>query len=89
MNPRQILPPEIFGSSVIFPLLSAYDLVARELERRTGMSQTRLLLLILFRDGATYNQNQLALALGADRTVVHRALKTMLVDKLVTEDRVE
>lgn len=89
MNLRKILPAEIIEGSVIFPLLGAYDIVARELELATGLSQTRLMILILFRGGVQYNQNQVATALGADRTVVHRVLKTMLADKLLIEKRVE
>ena len=38
-----------------------------------------------FRRGVTLNQNQIATLLGLDRTVVHRAIKSMAQEGLVSE----
>jgi len=39
------------------------------------------------RDGTTLNQNQIATLLGFDRTVVHRAIKSLAQEGLVSEHR--
>jgi len=41
------------------------------------------------RGGASLNQNQIAILLGFDRTVVHRAVKTMIQEGLLTERKAE
>ena len=46
---------------------------------------SRLYPLNASRGGATLNQNQIATLLGLDRTVVHRAIKSMAREGLVSE----
>ena len=41
------------------------------------------------RSGAALNQNQIAKLLGFDRTVVHRAIKTMVQEGLLSEKKAE
>ena len=68
-------------------LAAAYFVVGRRLERKTQCSATRGFILSTLRDGATLNQNQIATMLGFDRTVVHRSIKTMLQEGLVSEKK--
>ncbi len=79
------VPDHILNDSVLAHLAAAYLEVGRRLERRTGCSATRgFILSSLSRDAAT-NQNQIAKRLVFDRTVVHRAIKTMIKEGLVSE----
>ena len=83
--PRKEIPQEILEDSVLAHIAVAYFSVGKRLERKTGCSATRGFILSTLRGGATLNQNQIATHLGLDRTVVHRAIKTMAQEGLVSE----
>jgi len=83
--PRKEIPQEILEDSVLAHIAAAYFSVGKRLERKTGCSATRGFILSTLRGGATLNQNQIATHLGLDRTVVHRAIKTMAQEGLVSE----
>ncbi|HYA24002.1 MAG TPA: MarR family transcriptional regulator [Terriglobales bacterium] len=68
-------------------IAAAYFSVGKKLERKTQCSATRGFILSTLRGGAVLNQNQIATALGLDRTVVHRAIKTMVKEGLLSERR--
>lgn len=85
MIPESKIPDEILKDSVLAQLAAAYFAVGKRLERKTGCSATRGFILSSLRHGASLNQNQIATQLGFDRTVVHRAIKTMIRDGLVSE----
>src|SRR5262249_38242222 len=78
-------PDEILKDSLLAQLTATYFAVGKRLERKTGCSATRGFILSSLRHGASLNQNRLATQLGFDRTVVHRAIKTMIKEGLVTE----
>jgi DNA-binding MarR family transcriptional regulator len=82
---KQLIPPEIMQDSVLVHLASAYYSVGKQLEQKTQCSQTRGFILSTLRGGASRNQNQIATLLGFDRTVVHRAIKTMIQEGLLSE----
>lgn len=82
--PRKV-PADILEDSVLAHIAAAYFSVGKRLERKTGCSATRGFILSTLRGGATLNQNQIATRLGLDRTVVHRAIKTMVHEGLVSE----
>ena len=86
IDKRQI-PDEILRDSVLAHVAAAYFAVGKRLERKTQCSATRGFILSTLRDGAALNQNQIATLLGFDRTVVHRSIKTMLREGLVTEKK--
>jgi len=79
------IPQEIVNDSVLIHLAAAYLSVSKQLERKTQCSETRGYILSTLRNGAALNQNQIAVMLGYDRTVVHRAIKTLIREKLATE----
>jgi|SRR5215831_3558412 len=83
--PRKEVPENILGDSVLAHIAAAYFSVGKRLERKTQCSATRGFILSTLRDGATLNQNQIATILGLDRTVVHRAIKTMAQEGLLSE----
>src|SRR5579863_4819354 len=83
--PKQDIPQDILRDSVLAHVAAAYFSVGKRLERKTGCSATRGFILATLRGGATLNQNQIATLLGLDRTVVHRAIKTMVREGLVSE----
>jgi DNA-binding MarR family transcriptional regulator len=83
------IPREIIAGSVVLQLASAYFSVAKRLEKKTKCSPTRGFILSTLRGGATLNQNQIAKRLDFDRTVVHRAIKTMIREGLLSEKRAE
>jgi DNA-binding MarR family transcriptional regulator len=85
--PRQDIPENILRDSVLAHVAAAYFSVGKRLERKTECSATRGFILSTLRDGATLNQNQIATLLGLDRTVVHRAIKTMVREGLVSETK--
>jgi DNA-binding MarR family transcriptional regulator len=85
MIPRQEVPEDILEDSVLAHIAAAYFSVGKRLERKTGCSATRGFILSTLRGGATLNQDQIAMLLGFDRTVVHRAIKTMAHEGLVSE----
>lgn len=83
--PRKEVPDEILDDSVLAQIAAAYFSVGKRLERKTRCSATRGFILSALRGGATLNQNQIATLLGLDRTVVHRAIKSMAQEGLVSE----
>jgi DNA-binding MarR family transcriptional regulator len=83
--PRKEIPEDILRDSVLAHIAAAYFSVGKRLERKTQCSATRAFILSTFRGGATLNQNQIATLLGFDRTVVHRAIKSMAKEGLVSE----
>jgi DNA-binding MarR family transcriptional regulator len=83
--PKKDIPQDILRDSVLAHLSAAYFSVGKTLERKTGCSATRGFILSTLRGGAVLNQNQIATLLGIDRTVVHRAIKSMVQEGLVSE----
>jgi DNA-binding MarR family transcriptional regulator len=83
--PRKEVPEDILKDSVLAHIAAAYFSVGKQLERKTRCSATRGFILSTLRGGATLNQNQIATLLGIDRTVVHRAIKSMAQEGLVSE----
>lgn len=84
---KKPIPEDILKDSVLAHIAAAYFSVGKKLERKTQCSATRGFILSTLRGGAALNQNQIATALGFDRTVVHRAIKTMVKEGLVSERR--
>jgi len=84
---KKMIPDEILKDSVLVHVAAAYFSVSKQLERRTGCSQTRGFILSTLRGGAERNQNQIATLLGFDRTVVHRSIGTMLKEGLVSKKK--
>jgi DNA-binding MarR family transcriptional regulator len=87
MLPSQEVPEKILNDSVLAHIAAAYFAVGKRLERKTQCSATRGFILSTLRDGTTLNQNQIATLLGFDRTVVHRAIKSLAKEGLVSEHR--
>jgi DNA-binding MarR family transcriptional regulator len=85
--PRKEIPDDILKDSVLANIAAAYFSVGKRLERKTQCSATRGFILSTLRGGATPNQNQIATLLAIDRTVVHRAIKTLAKEGLVSEHR--
>jgi len=85
--PKKEIPEDILRDSVLAHIAAAYFSVGKRLERKTQCSATRSFILSTLRDGATPNQNQIATLLGLDRTVVHRAIKSMTQEGLLTEQK--
>ncbi len=83
--PRKEVPEDILKDSILAHIAAAYFSVGKKLERKTRCSATRGFILSTLRGGATLNQNQIATLLGFDRTVVHRAIKSMAQEGLVSE----
>jgi DNA-binding MarR family transcriptional regulator len=83
--PRKDIPQDILRDSVLAHIAAAYFSVGKRLERKTQCSATRGFILSTLRGGARLNQNQIATLLGFDRTVVHRAIKSMVQEGLVSE----
>lgn len=82
-----LIPQRILQDSLLARIAAAYFSAGRRLERITGCSATRGFILSTLRDGAVLNQNQIATKLGFDRTVVHRAIKSMVQEGLVSEKK--
>ncbi len=82
--PRKV-SEDILSDSVLAHIAAAYFSVGKRLERKTQCSATRGFILSTLRGDARLNQNQIATLLGLDRTVVHRAIKSMLQEGLVSE----
>lgn len=89
MLPSKEIPEEILNDSVLAHVAATYFAVGKRLERKTQCSATRGFILSTLRDGATLNQNQIATLLGFDRTVVHRAIKSLAKEGLVSEHKAE
>jgi DNA-binding MarR family transcriptional regulator len=83
--PQREIPDEILQDSVLAHLAAAYFSIGKRLERKTRCSATRGFILSTLRDGTALNQNQIATLLGFDRTVVHRAVKSLVQEGLVSE----
>src|SRR6202035_2554045 len=83
--PKKDIPQDILRDSVLAHVSAAYFSVAKRLERKIRCSATRGFILSTLRGGAALNQNQIATLLGFDRTVVHRAIKSMVQEGLVSE----
>ena len=86
---KKLIPPEILKDSVLVHLAAAYYSVGKQLEQKTQCSQTRGFILSTLRGGAALNQNQIANLLSFDRTVVHRSIKTMIQEGLLSERKAE
>lgn len=86
---KKLIPREILKDSALLHLAQAYFSVTKQLERKTQCSQTRGFILSTLRGGASLNQNQIANMLGFDRTVVHRSIRTMIGEGLVSERKAE
>jgi|SRR6202050_2592012 DNA-binding MarR family transcriptional regulator len=86
---QKLIPQEILKDSVLLNLASAYFAIGKRLEQKTKCSQTRGLIMSTLRGGASLNQNQIATMLGFDRTVVHRAIKTMIHEGLLSERKAD
>jgi DNA-binding MarR family transcriptional regulator len=82
---NQEIPEDILKDSVLAHIAAAYFSVGKKLERKTQCSATRGFILSALRGGVILNQNQIATLLGFDRTVVHRAIKSMAKEGLVSE----
>jgi DNA-binding MarR family transcriptional regulator len=83
------IPPEIVNESAVLQIAQAYFAIAKKLEQKTKCSSTRGFILSTLRGGASLNQNQIATLLGLDRTVVHRSIKTMIREGLLTERKAD
>jgi DNA-binding MarR family transcriptional regulator len=83
------IPEDILKDSVLAHVAAAYFAVGKQLERKTQCSATRGFILSTLRDAAVLNQNQIATMLGFDRTVVHRSIKTLIKDGLVSQRKAE
>src|SRR5258708_30909398 len=83
--PKKYMPEDILRDSVLAHVSAAYFSVGKRLERKTRCSATRGFILSTLRGGAVLNQNQIATLLGIDRTVVHRAIKSMVQEGLGSE----
>jgi DNA-binding MarR family transcriptional regulator len=81
------IPAEILNDAVLVHLAAAYFSVAKRLEQKTHCSQTRGFIMSTLRGGAELNQNQIATLLGFDRTVVHRAIKSMTREGLASQKK--
>lgn len=87
--PKNNIPGDILNDSVLAHIAAAYFAVGKRLERKTQCSATRGFILSTLRGGAELNQNQIATLLGLDRTVVHRAIKLMVSEGLLSERKGE
>ena len=89
MTDIKSIPEDILKDSVLAHVAAAYFSVGRRLERKTQCSATRGFILSTLRGGVSLNQNQIATALGLDRTVVHRSIKTMVQEGLLSEKKAQ
>lgn len=87
--PNKEIPQGILKDSVLAHVAAAYFSVGKRLERKTQCSATRGFILSTLRGDVALNQNQIATILGFDRTVVHRAIKSMVQEGLVSERKAE
>ncbi|MGC2245160.1 MAG: MarR family transcriptional regulator [Terriglobales bacterium] len=86
-HPRKEIPNDILKDSVLAHIAAAYFSMGKRLERKTQCSVTRGFILSTLRDGTALNSNQIARRMGLDRTVVHRAIKLLVKEGLVSEHR--
>src|ERR1700761_3156424 len=85
--PGKEIPDEILKNSVLAHIAAAYFSVGKRLERKTQCSATRGFILSTLRGGTALNSNQIATLLGLDRTVVHRTIKLLAEEGLVSEHK--
>ena len=85
--PVSEIPEHILEDSVLAHVAAAYFAVSKQLERNTQCSSTRGFVLSTLRDGTMLNQNQIAKLLNIDRTVVHRTIRSLVEEGLVTEHK--
>jgi len=85
--PKNEVPEDILKDSVLANVAAAYFSVGKRLERKTQCSATRGFILSTLRGGTALNSNQIATLLGLDRTVVHRAIKSLAKEGLVSEHK--
>ena len=85
--PVSEIPEHILEDSVLAHVAAAYFAVSKQLERKTQCSSTRGFVLSTLRDGTMLNQNQIAKLLNIDRTVVHRTIRSLVEEGLVTEHK--
>jgi DNA-binding MarR family transcriptional regulator len=83
------IPPEIVKESAVLQIAQAYFAIGKKLEQKTKCSSTRGFILSTLRGDASLNQNQIATLLGLDRTVVHRSIKAMIQEGLLTERKAD
>ena len=83
------IPPEIVKESAVLQIAQAYFAIGKKLEQKTKCSSTRGFILSTLRGDASLNQNQIANLLGLDRTVVHRSIKAMIQEGLLTERKAD
>jgi DNA-binding MarR family transcriptional regulator len=86
---KRPIPNKILEDSTIAHIAQAYFMVSKRLEQKTGCSATRGFILSTLRGGASLNQNQIAKLLDFDRTVVHRSVKRMIKEGLLTERKAD
>jgi DNA-binding MarR family transcriptional regulator len=84
---KKRIPPEILKDSVLVHLAAAYFSVSKRMEQKTRCSETRGFILSTLRGDASLNQNQIAKMLGFDRTVVHRTVRSLIREGLVSEKK--
>jgi DNA-binding MarR family transcriptional regulator len=84
---KKLIPEEILRDSILLHLAAAYFSIGKRLEQKTQCPQTRGFVMSTLRGGAALNKNQIATLLGIDRTVVHRSIKAMVRDGLVSEKK--
>jgi DNA-binding MarR family transcriptional regulator len=84
---KKLIPPEILKDSVLLHLAAAYFSVSKHMEQKTRCSETRGFILSTLRGDASLNQNQIAKMLGLDRTVVHRTIRSLIREGLVSEKK--
>jgi DNA-binding MarR family transcriptional regulator len=84
---KKLIPQEILKDSILVHLAAAYFSIGKRLEQKTQCPQTRGFVMSTLRGGAVLNQNQIATLLGIDRTVVHRSIKAMVEEGLVSEKK--
>jgi DNA-binding MarR family transcriptional regulator len=87
IQPGEEIPADILKDSVLAHITAAYFSVGKRLERKTQCSATRGFILSTLRGGNALNQNQIATLLSIDRTVVHRAIKLLAQEELVSEHK--
>ena len=85
--PTKGVPEDILSDSVLAHIAAAYFSVGKRLERKTQCSATRGFILSTLGGEARLNQNQIATRLCLDRTVVHRAIKSMVQEGLASEKK--
>ena len=87
MPPGKEIPADILQDSVLANIAAAYFSVGKRLEQKTQCSATRGFILSTLRGGTALNSNQIATLLDFDRTVVHRAIKLLAKEGLVSEHK--